>query len=542
MIKPSRLMVSLVVALSLIISTPRFPVAAATPPPYVLLDLGTLGGQRSDASDLNDRGEVVGAAETATINPTTPPSYELQGFVYDSRSGAPLHAIANDPCEQRGFPANQAMAINNAGTIVGAGTVGPDCFVGGLFVYRNGQKTFLDIPGNSVDVFDFNDADQILGVRTTDQETVTFIYADGVVRDLPISYEGNPYHWMAFNDAGTLVGHTFIGSLTQHAAISAGSAYRDIHDALGFPDFPNSTASAINNRGQVAGTLSSGGRYGPAASRAFIYDPATGAVQDLGAGGVTSLNDVGQAVGSRGYEQPVLFGDGQVRDLDSLIAPGSGWQMVTATRINNLGQIIGLGRRVSDGALHGILLSPRLFDVPASSPYRAAIVALTDQGVIRGYEDGRFAPDEYALRAQSAAFITRAVGWDTEDWRDQDFPDRGVIDDDLWRNVRTLAHHRVALGYADGTYNPTGAVLHEQVIIFITRAMLAKGYWVEQPDTGAYPNLPNASAREQADRRSVATYIHYAGALPDRPLGQSWLDWNTPAPRGWFAQVLWQAL
>ena len=122
------------------------------------------------------------------------------------------------------------------------------------------------------------------------------------------------------------------------------------------------------------------------------------------------------------------------------------------------------------------------------------------------------------------------------------FPDRGEVDDDLWRNVRALAHYRVALGYEDGTYNPTGEVSHQQVILFIARALVVKGYWIEQPDTNPYPNLPNATDRERADRRAIATYVHYAGAVPDRPTGQAWADWDQPATRGWFAQVLWQAL
>jgi len=39
----------------------------------------------------------------------------------------------------------------------------------------------------------------------------------------------------------------------------------------------------------------------------------------------------------------------------------------------------------------------------------------------------------------------------------------------------------------------------------------------------------------------IATYVHYAGPIPDRPVGAAWADWDQPATRGWAAQLLWQA-
>ncbi|MDP9372054.1 MAG: S-layer homology domain-containing protein [Chloroflexota bacterium] len=181
---------------------------------------------------------------------------------------------------------------------------------------------------------------------------------------------------------------------------------------------------------------------------------------------------------------------------------------------------------------------PAFTDLAARHPSSDAVTQLAARGVIRGYGDGRFGPDDIALRAQMAALICRGMGWDEED-RGTPFTDRGQVDADLWRNVGALAFRGVARGYGDGTYRPTSEVLQSQVISFITRAMIAKGYWTAQPDDPAlYPNVPAASGH----RQDLATFVRYAGALPGTAANGAWADWDRAATRGWFARVLWQAL
>src|SRR5689334_24481640 len=58
-----------------------------------------------------------------------------------------------------------------------------------------------------------------------------------------------------------------------------------------------------------------------------------------------------------------------------------------------------------------------------------------------GYGNGNFGPDDTTLRAQMAALIARAMGWDGED-HGNPFSDDGGINPSLWRNVGTLAHYR----------------------------------------------------------------------------------------------------
>jgi hypothetical protein len=168
-----------------------------------------------------------------------------------------------------------------------------------------------------------------------------------------------------------------------------------------------------------------------------------------------------------------------------------------------------------------------------------AISQLAARGVIRGYQDGRFGPDDTILRAQMAALIARAMGWDAEDHYNP-FPDRGTVDESLWRNVGTLAFYDVARGYPDGKYRPVDPVLHAQVISFITRAMVTKGYWAPESadDAALYPNVTPVSGH----RGDVLTYYKHAGAIPGTDPTASWGGWDTPATRAWFALAEWQAL
>ena len=199
--------------------------------------------------------------------------------------------------------------------------------------------------------------------------------------------------------------------------------------------------------------------------------------------------------------------------------------------------------KIAAGGSHSLSLRtlavPSFPDVSANHPYNEAISQLVARNIVRGYQDGPFGPDDTTLRAQMAALICRATGWDVED-HNNIFPDQDGVDGDLWRNVGTLAFYKVALGYQDKLYHPTDEVLHAQTISFITRAMIAKGVWVKQKDIAAlYPNVPVTSGH----RDDIATYIFYVGPIPGTSsVTENWTNWAEPSNRGWFAQALWLVL
>ena len=187
---------------------------------------------------------------------------------------------------------------------------------------------------------------------------------------------------------------------------------------------------------------------------------------------------------------------------------------------------------------------PAFADVsPQTTGATEQIAQLAARGIIKGCDQSvappLFCPTDPTLRAQMAALLVRTMGWGGERPANP-FTDRDGVDDELWQAIAILADHGVAKGYGDGTYGTTSPVLNAQVISFITRAMVAQGYWEPQGDDGTlYPNVPIDSGH----REDLVTYGHYAGTVrgADLPEGD-FAGWDQPSSRAWFAFALWQAL
>jgi len=126
-----------------------------------------------------------------------------------------------------------------------------------------------------------------------------------------------------------------------------------------------SSATAINASSQIVGIFA----VSSSASHAFLYS-ANGdqTVHDLGAlasgdySQAQAINSAGQVVGCSNLAVNglsdhafVYTSSGGMTDLNSLIPPGSGWDLEQATGINDSGWIVGYGSN-SAGATHAFLL------------------------------------------------------------------------------------------------------------------------------------------------------------------------------------------
>src|SRR6266545_5119175 len=199
--------------------------------------------------------------------------------------------------------------------------------------------------------------------------------------------QGTSFVIRGFNDAGQLVGGSISFGVGHRGFLLTATRLEQI---AGLPGTDHSTAFAINERGDVAGTSGSpsgaravvwrggiiqdlgvlsgdsqseavainnvgevvGRSSSGAASRAVLWT-ASGAIQSLGTlpGGLYSrafaLNEPGDVVGTsgspRGPRAVLWTRNGGMQDLNDAIPAGSGVVLVAAVAINNPGVIFAIG-------------------------------------------------------------------------------------------------------------------------------------------------------------------------------------------------------
>lgn len=312
-----------------------------------IIDLGTLGGTESFAFAINDRGQAVGESRTAG-------DQETHMFLYDRGRLIDLSTLYNvgtgDFGEQAndinargqivgnirngdaalfsqgrvtdlntsGWPFSTALGINNSGQIVGY--YDSPYLVPHAFLYRNGRITSLGPSGSEATstANAINDTGMVVGEASDSFSTPShaFLYSNGVMADIS-PFGSSESHAYDINSRGQVVG-TFLTA--DHTAFHAFLYDNGTFTDLGSPNSPESDAFAINNQGQIVGIT-----FVP--YQDVCFDPNTG-----------------ENYPCIKYKQHAfVYENRRMIDLNSLLPPGSGWELVGAFDINNNGQIVGYG-------------------------------------------------------------------------------------------------------------------------------------------------------------------------------------------------------
>jgi probable HAF family extracellular repeat protein len=305
------------------------------------------GGTQNFALDINNRGQVTGNSRKS--GGTT-----LHPYVWRIGDATPteIGLLPGVPTFGRGF------AVNDLGVVVGESGNGPSK----PFRYQNGVLTDLgSLPGGSGGfAADINNAGRIVGSASNGQSVRAFYTdGDGVLHDLgtPLGTTNSFARAWAVNQAGVIAG------VARNASNTASEATLWTIDEYGNPTAMTigsprpgafSEFVGLNDAGMAVGNYTNESNR----TRAFAYDGTT--VFDLGLlpneptfvhARAQDVNNNGLIVGyvARLDTAPslggaaVLWKQGRIYDLNTLIDPTSGWRLFSAEGINDRGQIVGFG-------------------------------------------------------------------------------------------------------------------------------------------------------------------------------------------------------
>jgi probable HAF family extracellular repeat protein len=316
-------------------------------PSYGVIDLGTIGGSTTVALTLDEGGLPYAYGYGTTSAGQVHAFRTIPGF-----STTDLGTLGGQRSEARRSHQYSAVGLSEladgtAHAVSFESSVPKDLgTLGGTQSYANGVRRLQQLGGAVV-----------VGGSTLpgDATTHAFIYQNDGMSDLGATLGGPNNLANDINAAGHIVGFADLpGGAVHHAFLWNGGATTDL-GSLG----ANSEALAINDSDVIVGRS----QFASGAQHAFRY--IGGVMHDLGTlGGVSSeaadVNTSGAIVGwaetAGGLRHAFIWRDGLMTDLNTQIRSDTGWELQAATGIADLNGIVGYG--TFQGQTRAFMLTP----------------------------------------------------------------------------------------------------------------------------------------------------------------------------------------
>jgi len=343
-------------------------------PLYTAINLGTLSGDKATAYGINRNGGVGG---TSTLAGDT----TQRGVLWLGALKLEMGTLGGPNSSSQFAPNLSDQATGNADTSE-LDPLGEDFCGGGTYLkclpfLRQRGGIMIPLPtfgGNNGGGVDINNAGQVVGAAETRVHDGTCV-APQVLQVLPAVWDGPfgprplPTYFgdpdgaaIANNDNGQVTGYSGDCSSNQFAHALFWQDGRLIHlPSLGGEK--NNSGQDINSRGDVVGFSD---LPGDTAQHAVIWR--NGRVEDLGTlpGDVSSsaygINNLGQVVGESCDADnnctAVLWLNGTIIDINTLLPPNSSLYLVEALDINDSGEIVGHAYQQSTGKHPAFLAVP----------------------------------------------------------------------------------------------------------------------------------------------------------------------------------------
>lgn len=216
--------------------------------------LPTLGGNNDNTNDVNKRGQIAGAAETSTKDPScTPPHvFDYLGVIWQ-----PNGTITTLP-PYPGDTISYAYTINQSGQVAVGNSGSCAAPSAHALLWRNGSPINLgSLGGSELNIaLDINNRGQIIGNSdlSGDMVTHTFLWQSGTMSDLGTLPGDVDSFAGGINDAGQVVGESCDASGNCRGFLWQNGSMTDLNTLIP----PNKNryvlfGSNINDSGQIVG-------------------------------------------------------------------------------------------------------------------------------------------------------------------------------------------------------------------------------------------------------------------------------------------------